>query len=99
LGERLFNGLTSKLGSLTDFLKRLNDQILAVQDRAAQAALDAADAFYAGSQQRAEDTAGSAPPVEIHNVYNFNVPVESPNDTQRRIEQANEDLAAALAYR
>jgi len=92
LGERLFSGLTSMLGPLTDWFRGINDQITAVQDRAAQAALNAADAFYAGSQN--SQNVSAPPPINVEN--NFYVPVESPADTQRKIQQANEDLAALL---
>jgi len=97
LGERLHAGLMDKLGPIVDWFKGLNDQIIAIQDRAQQAALDAADAFYTGSHGGQGGAAGQAnTPPQVNVVNNFNVPVESPADTQRRIEQANEDLALLL---
>ena len=98
LGQRLHDGLTGALGNLSDWFTGLNDAYIALQDHMMQTVLAASDAFYAGGRQREADQAASAPPVEIHNVYNFNVPVESPADTARRIQQVNETLASQLSY-
>gem|GEM_PF-2265572 len=96
LGERLIAGLTDNLGPMVDWFEDLNNMIIGVQDRIAQTALDAADAFYAGQHQQVSQQAVGAGSATINPTYIFNVPVESPSDTARKVEQTNEALAALL---
>ncbi|MCL2812572.1 MAG: hypothetical protein FWD25_11885, partial [Clostridia bacterium] len=77
----------------------LNNWIDALQRRMMEPIWSAVDAFEATSQQREAQQNNTAPPVEFHSVYNFNMPVESPTDTARKIQQVNEALATQLMYR
>ena len=99
LGQRLHEGLTGELGPLVDWFNGLNNWIDALQRRMMEPIWSAVDAFEATSQQREAQQNNTAPPVEFHSVYNFNMPVESPTDTARKIQQVNEALATQLMYR
>ena len=97
LGERWLDGFFGAVGNVGGFLDDISAQFAEIQAQVAQMALDSADSFYATQRQASQATADkAAQQVTLYNENNFNVPVESPYDTQRRIEKANQDLARLL---
>lgn len=88
LGEKWMEGFYGAVSNVEGFMNGLIESLSLVQAQAAQLALNSADAFY-GAQQGTKE-------ININNEYVFNVPVESPYDTARRIEKADQDLARLL---
>jgi hypothetical protein len=99
LGERLYKGFQSVAGNISTWFDKLTSGIQALQSQAAQSALAASDAYYS-ARQAGQAGGGAAAsdgaPVTVNNTNNFNVPVETPGDTARKIQQANEALAAMI---
>ncbi len=92
LGEKLADGFAASLTDVTAWFDALARQVSDVQEQMNDAALAAADTFYAAN--RAALSAAQAVTIEQSNT--FNVPVESPSDTARKVAQANEDLGLTL---
>ena len=85
LGERLAEGFAASLADVTGWFASLAEQVAAAQRTLGASALDAADQFAAAREG-----------VTVNQSNVFNVPVESPSDTARRVAQANEELGLAL---
>lgn len=92
LGERLYEGMTDAMGGITGWFEDFAKQIQAIQRQMAEEALAAADIVNAGGG--VSSAPASAPPAtQVYQTNNFNVPVESPADTARKIQQVSEELA------
>jgi hypothetical protein len=86
LGEQMLKGFAEKAGSVTGWMDSLNAMIAGVQQNLSLAMQSAADGFY-------REHGAAAAGVTVNQQNTFNTPVETPADTARRIQQANEELA------
>jgi len=96
LGQKLFEGLTGEFGSLTEWFDSLNADIGNIFDHMMERALSAADIHLVGTAQRESQQSNMAPPVNVEQNIHFHVPVESPSDVARRIQQVNEELGRQI---
>ena len=99
LGQKLFEGLTGEFGSLTEWFDSLNADIGNIFDHMRERALSAADIHLVGTAQRESQQSNMAPPINVEQHNHFHVPVESPSDTARRIQQVNEELGRQILSR
>ncbi len=90
LGEQMLSGFSASFGSVESWVESLNAMIRSVQNGLSAAMQSAAESFYA------EHAGGAAAKAVITQNNTFNIPVESPAETARRIRQANEELADQL---
>ena len=95
LGEKFMDGFTSVFGTFNDWFADFEADVTAAVD-----SIQAANVAAAAAAARAQTYDENGNPVSgitIEQVNNFNTPVETPAETVRRIQQANEDLAAQIA--
>ena len=90
LGERFYEGFAGVMGDITEWIEGFNAQFEAIQDAAMGKAMEALNAVRG---EGGEQAGGSR---QVMQTVNFNVPVESPNDTMRKMEEANLALAGMI---
>lgn len=93
LGEKLLEGFTGKVGAIEAWFEQFNRQLAQAQEQAAAMALSAADSFYQGYRERESQ---QAKVVNVEQNNTFNMPVESPAETARRVKKANEALGMEI---
>lgn len=91
LGERMMDGFLALVGNFDDWFDTFSANLASVMDQMHNANVAAAN-------NRTQETGNSvnAREVTITQQNTFNTPVESPADTARRIQRANEDLAEQI---
>jgi len=94
LGEKLMDGFTSVVGTFDTWFDNFSDRLAAAVDQIQAANVAAASAASRTQTYDAEGNPVSG--VTINQENNFNTPVETPAETARRIQQANEELAAQI---
>ena len=99
LGEKFMKSFEDAVGDaskwLNDFIKKYTDAIDKLDSKMRNKKnKDDTNSDQAGAT---DAFAGSASQIVINQENNFNVPVETPAETARRIQQANEDLAEQIA--
>ena len=93
LGEKLMEGFTSVVGTFNDWFTEFEASVTSAVD-----SIQAANVAAAASRSQAYDENGNpVSGITIEQTNNFNVAVETPSETARRIQQANEDLAEQIA--
>ncbi len=95
LGERFMDGFTSVFGTFNDWFTDFEADVTAAVDSIQAANVAAAAA--AARTQAYDENGNPVSGITIEQINNFNTPVETPAETARRIQQANEDLAAQIA--
>lgn len=96
LGERLFAGIQSAMGNITDWYAAFVEGIDRIQQNIAQQTLDSIDRMHAGQYANKVNQPGEAKGVTVNQYMTFETPVESPADTARRVKQMNQRLADML---
>gem|GEM_PF-1239046 len=93
LGEKLMEGFTSVVGTFNDWFSDFESKVTTAVD-----SLQAANKAAASGREQTYDEYGNpVSGITIEQTNNFNTPVETPAETARRIQQANEDLAEQIA--
>ena len=93
LGEKFMEGFTSVFGTFNDWFTNFETKVTAAVD-----SIQAANVAAASARTQTYDEDGNpVSGVTIEQTNNFNTPVETPAETARRIQQANEDLAEQIA--
>ena len=98
IGERLYNGLKSKVDSISSYIEGIIGGISAYQSKVAAIATKAADDFdaaYQKKEQRSVASVGSAAKT-VNYTSNFYQPIESPVDTKRAILSTSGNIAKLL---
>lgn len=96
LGERLFEGIQSAVGSFADWYAAFTERIEEIQYGAVQGALEAADRLHAsGGYANAVNRPGERV-INVEQNLAFNQPIERPSDVARRVEEMNLELADVL---
>ena len=92
LGERLMDGFTSAVGVFDTWFDDFSAKLAAAVD-----SMQAANVSAAATRAQTYDENGNpASGVVLNQENNFYTPVETPAETARRIQRANEDLADQL---
>lgn len=97
LGEQLYKGFASKVGSIETWFDRLTQKFSAYQDQVASVAMAAADKFYRvhgvpSRMQTAPATGRVTTTGPTMHIY-FNQPVQSPTEVRRELERLLEQMA------
>jgi hypothetical protein len=92
LGEQLYQGFLGRVGNIATWFTSFNNAVNNAQNAMATQAQNAASGFY----QQANANGISTSNVTVNQTNQFYTPVETPSQTARRIQQANEELALSL---
>lgn len=93
LGERLFEGIQSAVGSFADWYAAFTDRIEEIQYSAVQGALEAADRLHASGGYANAVNKPEGRVVNVTQNLTFNQPIERPSDVARRVEEMGLELA------
>ena len=88
LGAAMYEGFVSKFGDITAFFDSLT--------AALEAPVIRAGASAAGGAAYMTQAAGAGRETTVTQNVTFTVPVETPTDTARKMQQVNEALAAMI---
>lgn len=91
LGEKIYEGFKSAFGDISAFFAQIDAQFEQMAERNAQAAFGATQGIQSSGQ-----AAASVSSPTINQTVNFNLPVESPADVTRRMQQVSEELAGMV---
>lgn len=88
LGAAMYEGFVSRFGDITAFFRSLTSAL--------EAPVIRAGAEAAGGAAGTGQTAGAGRQATVTQNVTFTVPVETPTDTARKMQQVNEALAAMI---
>ncbi|HPR78868.1 MAG TPA: hypothetical protein PLR69_09730, partial [Candidatus Limiplasma sp.] len=92
LGEQLYQGFLGRVGNIANWFTSFNTAVNNAQSAMATQAQNAASNFYSQANANGISTNN----VTVNQTNQFYEPVETPSQTARRIQQANEELALSL---